>query len=572
MGYSGFPLVETDLMKPLIPLVLLVLAACAAPAIQSPDPNELAPDFGQPGEADYHLFMAEVALQRELPALAATEFLRAARVTDDPEVASRAARMTNAFGTPEEALEATLRWAELAPDDLHPVRFLLRLDIARGDVDGAAVQLARLRAAAGDAERAFLPLLPLLAEARDQVAADAAVAAAARVLEDYPDDASGSYLHAYLALRAGHAESASAAAARAVALDPGWTDAALLYARARVAAGDAEGALVWLAERPEAAAREVQLERAVMLMAADRNDEARLVLEALLEADPVDADALRALAYIEFFEGRLDHARELFLALIALDRYGNDALFYLGGIAEQQGEIEESARFYSQVNAGEHLITAQVRLALLMFRMGRPELAINHLELFAQRNPGAELELGAARAELLMRLGSPEEALAVYDELIVRYPHNASLLYSRGLAHVGLGMVDEAVRDFGHLVALRPDDPTALNALGYTLADLTDRLDEAYSLIRRALDMAPDNAAILDSMGWVLYRLRKPADGLYYIERAWELERDPEIAAHLGELLWALGRQDEAREIWLEAIIEFPGSRILLDTMDRLDP
>jgi tetratricopeptide (TPR) repeat protein len=572
MGYSGFPLVDADPMKPFIPLVLLALAACAAPAPQSPDTNELAPDFGQPGEADYHLFMAEVALQRELPALAATEFLRAARATDDPEVASRAARMTNAFGTSEEALEATLRWAELAPEDLHPVRFLLRLHVAGGDADGTVVQLARLRAAAGDAERAFMPLLPLLAETRDQAAADTAVSATGTVLEDYPDDASGAYLHAYLALRAGDSALGVAEAARAVRLDPAWTDAALLYARARVADGDVEGALSWLEARPETASREVQLERAVMLMAAERNDEARLVLEALLDADPVDADALRTLAYIEFFEGRLEQSRELFMALIALDRYGNDALFYLGGIAEQQGEVEEAARFYSQVNAGEYLVTAQVRLALLLFRMGRPELAISHLELFAQRNPGAELELGSARAELLMRLGSAEEALGVYDELIARYPHNASLLYSRGLVHVGLGMVDEAVRDFGNLVALRPDDPTALNALGYTLADLTDRLDEAYSLIRRALDMAPDNAAIMDSMGWVLYRLRKPEDGLYYIQRAWELERDPEIAAHLGELLWALGRHDEARAIWLEAIVEFPGSRILLDTMDRLDP
>ncbi len=562
-------------MKPFIPLVLLALAACAAPAPQSPtspDPSELAPDFGQPGEADYHLFMAEVALQRELPALAATEFLRAARVTDDPEVASRAARMTNAFGTPEEALEATLRWAELEPGELHPVRFLLRLYVDRGDAEGAVVQLARLRAAAGDAERAFMPLLPLLADSRDQAAADTAVAATSTVLEDYPEDASGAYLHAYLALRAGDTALGVAEAGRAVRLDPAWTEAALLYARALVADGDAEGALSWLAARPEAQSREVQLERAVLLMAAERNDEARLVLEALLDADPVDAEALRALAYIEFFEGRLDEARGLFMALIALDRYGNDALFYLGGIAEQRGEVEEAARFYSQVNAGEYLVTAQVRLALLLFQMGRPELAISHLELFAQRNPGAELELGAARAELLMRLGSAQEALGVYDELISRYPDNASLLYSRGLAHVGLGMVDEAVRDFGQLVALRPDDPTALNALGYTLADLTDRLDEAYSLIRRALDMAPDNAAILDSMGWVLYRLRKPEDGLYYIQRAWELERDPEIAAHLGELLWALGRQDEARAIWLEAIVEFPGSQILLDTMERLDP
>src|SRR5690606_21641708 len=120
----------------------------------------------------------------------------------------------------------------------------------------------------------------------------------------------------------------------------------------------------------------------------------RQLLEELLADSPDDADALRALGYLEYFDERPAAAREAFIALLATRQHTNDALFYLGGIAEQQGEIEEAAGLYSRVEAGEHLVTAQVRLALLMFRMGRPELAISHLELFARRNPGAELELG----------------------------------------------------------------------------------------------------------------------------------------------------------------------------------
>jgi tetratricopeptide (TPR) repeat protein len=137
---------------------------------------------------------------------------------------------------------------------------------------------------------------------------------------------------------------------------------------------------------------------------------------------------------------------------------------------------------------------------------------------------------------------------------------------------VQLGRVEDALEDFGHLVAAYPDDPTALNALGYTLTDMTNRHDEAYQLIYRALGMQPENPAILDSMGWVLFRLGRPEEGLPFVERSWELMPDAEIAAHLGEILWALGRKDEARETWLEAIVEWPGNRILLDTMGRLDP
>lgn len=558
-------------MKPLLPLVLVMLAACASPGPATPDPDELAPDFGSPGEAGYHLLMAEIALQRDRPALAATEYLRAARASDDAEIAARATQVISAYGTRDEGLEAARRWAELAPDDMQPRRYLVRLHLQGGDAERAAAELAALRAAVDPAavEHPFLALLPLVLETDDR---NAALGAMAAVVADYPADASGAYAHAYLALRSGDPALAQAEATRALGLAPAWTDAALLYARALAADGRTDEALDWLAARPEAQERGVRLERALLLIAAERSDEARRLLQELLAEVPDDAEALRALGYLEYFDQQPAAAREAFMALLASGQYTDDALYYLGGIAEQQGDIEEAAHLYSRIEGGEHLVTAQVRLALLMFRMGRPELAINHLELFARRNPAAELELGGARAELLVRLGLQDEALVAYDELLEHHPDDFNVRYGRGLLLVQLGRIDDALDDFGHLVALYPDDPTALNALGYTLTDLTERHDEAYELISRALGQAPDSPAILDSMGWVLYRLGRPGEGLAYIERAWEIQPDEEIAAHLGELLWSLGRVDEAREIWLQAIVEWPGSEILLDTMGRLDP
>lgn len=556
-------------MKIFVPALLMLLAACAGPQPAPSGPDELAPDFGQPGEADYHLFMAEIALQRDQPALAATEYLRAARASDDPEIAARATRIAAAYGTRAEGRQAARRWAELAPDDLHPRRYLARLYLQEGDIDAAARELALLRSGAEGTPRPFLELLALVSDLRD---AEGALAAMSAVVNEYPGDASGAYAQAYLALRAGDVSTALAQTERAVELEPGWTDAIALHARALLADGRPDEALAWLAARPEAKTRELQLERAVLLMAAERNDEAREALEDILLEHPMDPDALRALGILAYFEGDTQTAREALLALLATGRHTNDALFYLGGVAEQMGEIEEAARLYSRVTAGEHLLTVQVRLALLMYSMGRPELAINHLELFAQRNPDAALELGAARAELLTRLGRPDDALAVYDELLAREPGELSVLYARGLLHVELGRVEEAVADFSRMVELRPDDPIALNALGYTLTDMTDRHDEAYPLIRRALELDPDSPAILDSMGWVLFKLGRAEEGLPYIERSWQLFPDAEIAAHRGELLWSLGRIEEARQVWLDAIVDFEGSQVLLDTMGRLDP
>lgn len=556
-------------MKPLISLILLLLAACAAPDRKAADPDALAPDFGRPGEAGYHVLMAEMALQRDLPGLAATEYLRAARASDDAEIASRATRIATAFGTQEERLEAAQRWAELAPGDTGPRRFLVRAYLDAGDLERAVAELAILRDAAGEVERPFLPLLPLAVEARDR---DAALAVMAAVVADYPDDPSGAYVHAYLALRAGDVALAQAEAERALALDPEWSDAAVLYARAVAAEGRVDDALDWLAGRPDAGERELELERAVMLMAADRGAEARTLLEGILVKHPADAEALRALGYLEYFEGEMEASRRAFTALLATGKHTDDALFYLGGIAEQKGEVEEAARLYARVSGGEHLVTAQVRLALAMFRMGRPELAVNHLAAFAERNPDAAVELGAARAELLLRLDLREDALAVYDQILAQHPDEIVIRYARGLLHAQLAHVDEALADFEHIVELHPDDPSALNALGFTLTDMTDRHEEAYPLIRRALELEPDDPAVLDSMGWVLFKLGRAEEALPYVERSWELQRDPEIAAHLGEILWGLGRTEAARDVWLDAIVEFPGSEVLLGTMGRLDP
>jgi tetratricopeptide (TPR) repeat protein len=560
-------------MKYFILLPLLWLSACATQRPDTPADDEIPPQVGAPGDVGYHLFMAEIALQRDKPEVAATEYLAAAQAGEDPEVAARATRIAWAYGTRGEGIAAARRWVALEPENPDPRRFLVRLHLQESDVAPAARELEFLRDAMEekdeDTERPFLELLPLVADTRDR---EAALAALAEVAADYPDDASGAYAVGYLALRAGDAKRARTEAERALKADPEWQDAAVLYARAVAADGDADEALEWLAARPDASSPELQLERAVMLMAAERNEEARELLEALIQLNPTDPGALRALGYLDYFEGFLESAQQVFMSLLATGRYTNDALFYLGGIAEQQGQIEEAARLYARVNGGEHLVSAQVRLALLMFRMDRPELALNHLEEFARRHPDGAIELDAARAELLMRLELRDEALEVYDGILARNPGETDVRYARALLYEQLGRVDEALADFGRIVEQRPDDPIALNALGYTLADSTDRYEEAYALIRRALELDPDNPAILDSMGWVLFKLDRAAEGLPHLERSWELQTDPEIAAHLGELLWSLGRIDAARTIWNEAIVEFPGDEMLLETMGRLDP
>lgn len=552
---------------PLLLPVVLLWACASAPTAE--DDLAAGREAATGGDSSYHLLMAEIALQREERATAAAEYLQAALASDDPDVAARATRINWTYGTPEQALSAARRWAALAPEDPDPRSFLVRLYLRDDELGRAEPHLEFLYEQASETEYPFLELLPLMAEARDR---DAALELITRLSDAHPGDASGPYAAGFLALRSGDAARAADLALEAVEQDPEWTEAAMLYARALAADDRADEALAWLEARPESGDPEMQLERAVLLMAAGRDDEARTLLEELLAERPSDPGALRAMGYLDYFAGDLESARQRFMALLGTGRHTNDALFYLGGIAEAEGNIEEAGRLYSRVSGGENLVDAQVRLALVMYRMGRPELAVDHLEEFAEMQPEAALELGVAQAELLTRMNETERALEVYERLVQRYPDSDQLLYSRALLFERLDRVDEAVTDLRRIAERNPEDAAALNALGYTLADRTESHQEAYELIRRANDLDPDNAAIIDSMGWVLYRLGRDDEALPWLERAWSLQRDPEVAAHLGEVLWSMGRQDAARDIWTEAIVEFPGSDVLLETMGRLDP
>jgi tetratricopeptide (TPR) repeat protein len=209
-------------------------------------------------------------------------------------------------------------------------------------------------------------------------------------------------------------------------------------------------------------------------------------------------------------------------------------------------------------------------VSVILTRLGQAEGALSQLERFARRHPRQALDVRFTEAQLLEAMERYDEALEAYDEILAAKPPSLGLLLSRAEVELARGDTEAAVAGYREALALRPDSATALNALGYTLADRTDQLREARKLIERALEKEPDNAAIIDSMGWVLFRQGEPEKALPYLERAWELIRDPEVAAHLGETLWTLGRRQEAREILQEAYDEFPGSEPLRDTLQRL--
>jgi tetratricopeptide (TPR) repeat protein len=544
----------------------LAVAACSST-------RETGDDAGATDtvDADYHILLAEIALQRQEYAVAASEYTRAVRVSDDAELAERAARVAFNYGTYEQALDTSKRWAELAPESPDARRYLVLLYLQTGRVKEAVPRLRELYNLTGEGtDEGYAELLPLLNESRD---VDAAAEAMRRLAERADEDPTAHYAYGFMALQQGDVETARAETQAASDARPDWDEARVLLARTVLASGETEAALRLLSDYP--GFRDdisLRLEYAILQLAANRPEEARLQLELLLNTHPRLPGALRTLGFLEFQQGNFDLAERYFIELMATRRFVSDALFYLGGMAEQEGDVDTAAGFYSRVTSGGNAVAARIRLSLILYRLGRSEEALRQLEHFEDTDPTAAVELAGARGELLTRMGRYDEALELYERRLARYPGDETLLYARAFLYEEMDRIDDAIEELEALLARDPDDPVALNALGYTLADRTERYEEAREYIVRAFEQSPDSPAIVDSMGWVEFKLGNHAAALEYLSRAWSLDRDPEIAAHLGEVYWVAGDEEAATDIWYESLQENPDSEALREVIDRFQP
>lgn len=525
---------------------------------------------GAAPEADFHILIAEFALQRGEYAAAAEEYAEAARLSSDPGLLRRATEVNFQYGRLDDALASAERWLQLEPDAQEARNYLVRLHLRAGDVSSAAEQLEHLLDASKPpaSEDAFMRALALLSDVQERSLATRAMR---KVVGKHRASAEAHYALASLALRSGDPALATESARQARDIRPEWTDARLILARALVLDGQIDAGLAearaLVEDKPEPGER---LEYALLLGSTGRTDDARELLNEMLTADPRNAEALRVLGLLELETGNLDAAETRFNALLVSGRYPYEAFYYLGAIAENREEFERALQFYARVRASQYVVDAQIRTSRVLLALGNGQAGVDHLAEMAEVLPEQAVELLAARGQLLEEMGDTDAALEAYNEGLRTHPENDTLLYARAFLFERLDRVDDAIAELRRIVDDRPDDPTALNALGYTLADRTGRHREAHRYIKKALELDPGNAAILDSMGWVLYKRRRNAAALDHLERAYALAPDPEIAAHLGEVLWATGDEARAQRIWRETLEAHPEAPAVVEVMERL--
>ncbi len=316
---------------------------------------------------------------------------------------------------------------------------------------------------------------------------------------------------------------------------------------------------------------DARMELAIMYMLAERADDALSQVNQVLLEQSGRLDALRLMAIINFHSDNLDAAWDDFHDLLGSGQYRMDALYYLGRIADFREETERAVRFYSEVQHGSNALAAQQRAAaLLAHEMDDLKGALRLLDDFAAASPPDAIDALRAKAMLLASVDEREEALQLYDRFVRFRPDDERAALSRAELLVRMERIDEALDAYENAVDRWPGSALALNALGYTLADRTERYREAEKLIRKALKFDPDSPAIIDSMGWVLFKLGRYDEALAQLERAYAGMPDHEVAAHIVETLVALDRRDEALERLAAAEELTPDSELLDAVRQRL--
>ncbi len=527
-------------------------------------------------EAGAHVDAADAALLSMDYSTASAEYRRAAELSDDVDVATQATRVSSTFGFNEDALVAARRWLELDEDSDEALFYVARLELRTGNMRAAKRRYRELLER-GDQEpdRRLLSLIGVLGD-EDADAANELMQALARPYRDSPY---AQYAAAVMALQAEDLETARELAAEVIETDsePWVTDKAkLLYGRILLVAGETEEAIDYVARiigddpQPDSDAR---MELALIMMSAGRNDDALSQVNQVLLENSANFDALRLMAIINFREANLDAAWEDFEDLLSTGQHTMDALYYLARISDFREESERAIRLYSQVRSGSHTVTSQRRAAaLIAFTREDEDAAIAHLDEFARVNPAHGVDMIQAKAQLLAALDRYDESLEYYDRLVQYRPDAEGVMLGRGELLLRMERLDEAIEQYRASVRRWPDSATSLNALGYTLADRTDRYREAERLIRKALEFNPDSPAIIDSMGWVLFKLGHHEEALAELQRAYEGLEDAEVAAHIVEVLAALDRCDEAIEFLVEAEEKYPDSPLLEDVRERVFP
>lgn len=522
-------------------------------------------------QLQYHILAGELAAGRNQPEVAATEFLQAVEIAPNAELIARATSLALAANNAELALTAARKWLTIESTSLEAREVITRLSLRLGLNDDAYAQCAAIvRDHPGGKEDGFRHVALLLVQ--EPTAGPASMALMAKLVSQYPKLAGAWQAQSLLALRFNEIDTAEKSAREALRLQPGSKDVPILLAGALVKKGDIAGsdqiieAQVKSADEPA----ELRLSYVRLLLESDQRAAARTQLQKIIKAEAGNADAHFMLGLLALDERRIDEAEAQLAPLAKGGDRAIDAHYYLGRIAESRNQPQQALAHYEKVVSGNQALDAAVRRAAMLAKLGHMPDARTTLEQLRQQYPPLANRFYLAEGEILVESGELDQAVDLYGMALRASENDPDLLYARSLVYERQNRVEAAEADLRAVLAKSPDDSRALNALGFMLTVHTTRLAEAEKLIARALELTPNEPAVIDSMGWLRFRQGRGNEALTLLARAYEHFPDPEVAAHFGEALWTLGERDRAQAVWTRALEAAPDNEVLLETVKRL--
>lgn len=518
----------------------------------------------------YMLMAAEIAGQRGQYAIALEGYMEAAKRVNDPRFAERAAKIAMYMKDSNKTDEAVALWLKQDPNNLTARKIAALSALRTGNKQAAVEHLDTiLKIDPAGFEKTAIELASVLQmDGKSEFFYEVLDAVALK----NPNQALVYFVQSLLAMEMKNNVLAEKKVQQALAIQPDWDKALIFQAQIAVFSGDLNKAKTLLKNASLKYPENDKLKKllAQVLIKATEYEAAGEIYKNIVLANPKDVESQIALALVHLQLKRDGKAEDIFKQLLDQPEWKDQASFYLGKIEEKRGHTQKALAWFEKVTEGPLVFESAISAVSLLVKEKRFDKADSQLNLLSSQFPKQKLRIILMRAGLYGQQEQYEKAFNLLTDALVDQPDQKDLLYTRALMAERINKPDVLEADLKKVLAKYPDDAEALNALGYSLLDNADRYPEAETYLQRALKLQPNEAVIMDSFGWLQFKMGKLEQALDYLERAYAKQQESEIAAHLAEVLWALGRKEEARKIFNKAIKKAPEDEYLMDFQKRI--
>ncbi|MFO1257998.1 MAG: tetratricopeptide repeat protein [Gammaproteobacteria bacterium] len=524
----------------------------------------------EPNPTLYPLLEAEIALSRGLPEVAIQNYIAVAKETQDPKIAARATEIALSMDKLAEAVGPAIIWAKNAPTDIEAqlTAIALLLKTNQGTESTPYFEaLFKLNDAEMDKE-----ILGLYRQLGEDGAEKALLSELERLLKNHPKELTLHLAIAEINLFQGNLQATFDASSAALKLNPSLTRGILMHGQAMLGLKGQVATIDYLETQLAKYQKDFILRQFLIevLLEQGQTDKAKAHLIILSKMPDISPNTLLHLSKMAIDTGWYDEAKALLLEAKKFDAQADSAHYLLARLSEIQKDTETAINWYQQVNNGPFYILSHTQASFLLANGGRFEEAISILENIEPQTDGDLIRVILTKADVLTKSRQYKNAYELLTQALRNYPDEIDFLYARSLIADKLGQLNAAEKDLKAILIQDSNHIDALNALGYILADKTNRFEEAEAYITQALNISPNNPSVMDSMGWLQFKRKKYDEAIKWLKMALEINPDPEIAAHLGEVLWYARKKEQAQEIWNQAIQAYPNHETLMSTMKRV--